>query len=59
MATGDGLHARAVAKQLGIEEVHGEVKPQDETGRRFAEMAVVSPWRVTASTMRPPWPGLT
>lgn len=31
MATGDGLTtARAVAKQLGIEEVHGEVKPQDE-----------------------------
>ena len=29
MATGDGLTtARAVAKQLGIEEVHGEVKPQ-------------------------------
>ncbi|AGN79137.1 copper-translocating P-type ATPase [Pseudomonas putida TRO1] len=31
MATGDGLTtARAVAKQLGIEEVHGEVKPQDK-----------------------------
>lgn len=29
MATGDGLTtARAVAKELGIEEVHGEVKPQ-------------------------------
>ncbi|WP_025165244.1 heavy metal translocating P-type ATPase [Pseudomonas taeanensis] len=31
MATGDGLTtARAVAKQLGIDEVHGEVKPQDK-----------------------------
>ncbi|VTQ39793.1 copper-translocating P-type ATPase [Pseudomonas putida] len=31
MATGDGLTtARAVAKQLGIEEVHGEVKPEDK-----------------------------
>jgi Cu+-exporting ATPase len=31
MATGDGLTtARAVAKQLGIGEVHGEVKPQDK-----------------------------
>ncbi|WP_137823198.1 heavy metal translocating P-type ATPase [Pseudomonas sp. D(2018)] len=31
MATGDGVTtARAVAKQLGIEEVHGEVKPQDK-----------------------------
>ncbi len=31
MATGDGLTtAKAVAKDLGIEEVHGEVKPQDK-----------------------------
>jgi Cu+-exporting ATPase len=31
MATGDGLTtARAVARQLGIEEVHGEVRPQDK-----------------------------
>ncbi len=31
MATGDGLGtARSVARQLGIEEVHGEVKPQDK-----------------------------
>ena len=31
MATGDGLTtARSVARQLGIEEVHGEVKPQDK-----------------------------
>ncbi len=31
MATGDGLTtARAVARQMGIEEVHGEVKPQDK-----------------------------
>ena len=31
MATGDGLTtARAVAKRLGIEEVHGEVKPADK-----------------------------
>jgi Cu+-exporting ATPase len=46
MATGDGLTtARAVAKEMGIEEVHGEVKPQDKerlvadlqkTGRRVA-----------------------
>lgn len=31
MATGDGLTtARAVAKEMGIEEVHGEVKPEDK-----------------------------
>ena len=31
MATGDGLTtARAVGRQLGIDEVHGEVKPQDK-----------------------------
>ncbi len=31
MATGDGVTtARAVAARLGIEEVHGEVKPQDK-----------------------------
>lgn len=31
MATGDGLTtARAVGRELGIEEVHGEVKPQDK-----------------------------
>ncbi|MCM2330383.1 MAG: heavy metal translocating P-type ATPase [Pseudomonas sagittaria] len=31
MATGDGLTtARSVARQLGIDEVHGEVKPQDK-----------------------------
>ncbi|MCF5461000.1 heavy metal translocating P-type ATPase, partial [Pseudomonas syringae] len=38
MATGDGLTtARAVAKELGIEEVHGEVKPQDKE-RLVAEL---------------------
>ncbi|MDY7560672.1 heavy metal translocating P-type ATPase [Pseudomonas sp. CCC3.2] len=46
MATGDGLTtARAVAREMGIEEVHGEVKPQDKerlvadlqkSGRRVA-----------------------
>ncbi|MEE9101905.1 heavy metal translocating P-type ATPase [Pseudomonas nitroreducens] len=46
MATGDGpTTARAVARQLGIEEVHGEVRPQDkerlvadlqQAGRRVA-----------------------
>jgi Cu+-exporting ATPase len=31
MATGDGVTtARAVAQQLGIDEVHGEVRPQDK-----------------------------
>jgi Cu+-exporting ATPase len=31
MATGDGLTtARAVARQLGIDELHGEVRPQDK-----------------------------
>ena len=38
MATGDGLNtARVVAKQLGIGEVHGEVKPQDKE-RLVAEL---------------------
>src|SRR5690606_25566530 len=38
MATGDGLTtARAVANQLGLEEVHGEVKPQD-TEKLVAEL---------------------
>lgn len=33
MATGDGLTtARSVARQLGIDEVHGEVGPQDKAG---------------------------
>jgi len=46
MATGDGLTtAKAVASRLGIDEVHGEVRPQDKvelvaalqaTGRRVA-----------------------
>jgi len=32
MATGDGLStAKAVAAKLGIDEVHGEVRPQDKT----------------------------
>ncbi|MCV4785317.1 HAD-IC family P-type ATPase, partial [Escherichia coli] len=31
MATGDGVTtAQAVARQLGIDEVHGEVKPADK-----------------------------
>ncbi len=31
MATGDGLTtARTIARQLGIDEVHGEVKPADK-----------------------------
>ena len=41
MATGDGLTtARAVGRQLGIDEVHGEVRPQDKAamvGRLKAE----------------------
>jgi Cu+-exporting ATPase len=33
MATGDGLAtAQAIARQLGIEEFHGEVRPQDKVG---------------------------
>ena len=40
MATGDGLTtARAIAARLGLDEVHGEVKPQDKAGvgRALAE----------------------
>jgi Cu+-exporting ATPase len=38
MATGDGpTTARAVARQLGIDEVHGEVRPQDKE-RLVAEL---------------------
>ena len=41
MATGDGLTtARAVGRELGIDEVHGEVRPQDKSamvGRLKAE----------------------
>jgi Cu+-exporting ATPase len=46
MATGDGLTtARAVGRQLGIDEVHGEVKPQDKdalVARLQAEGRVVA-----------------
>jgi len=46
MATGDGLTtARAVGRQLGIEEVYGEVKPQDKSdlvARLQAEGRVVA-----------------
>ncbi len=38
MATGDGLTtARAVAREMGIEEVHGEIKPEDKE-RLVAEL---------------------
>ena len=46
MATGDGITtAKAVALKLGIEEVHGEVKPQDKlelVAKLQAEGAVVA-----------------
>lgn len=44
MATGDGLAtAKSVAQALGIDEVHGEVKPQDklELARRFKSQGLV------------------
>lgn len=44
MATGDGLAtAKSVAQALGIDEVHGEVKPQDklELARRFKAQGLV------------------
>ena len=44
MATGDGLAtAKSVAKALGIDEVHGEVKPADklELARRFKQQGLV------------------
>ena len=44
MATGDGLAtAQAVAKSLGIDEVHGEVKPADklELARKFKSAGLV------------------
>ncbi len=44
MATGDGLPtAKSVARALGIDEVHGEVKPADklELARRFKQQGLV------------------
>ena len=44
MATGDGLAtAKSVARSLGIDEVHGEVKPADklELARRFKSQGLV------------------
>ena len=46
MATGDGLTtARAVGARLGIDEVHGEVKPADKNdlvGKLQAEGRIVA-----------------
>jgi len=59
MATGDGLTtARAVAQRLGIDEVHGEVKPADKLAlvNDLKNPVRWSPWPATASTMRPRWP---
>ena len=59
MATGDGLTtARAVGQRLGIDEVHGEVKPADklELVERCRRKAASSPWPATASTTRRRWP---
>jgi Cu+-exporting ATPase len=59
MATGDGLTtARAVGVRLGIDEVHGEVKPADKlrwsSDCRRKDVSWL--WRATASTMRLHWP---
>jgi Cu+-exporting ATPase len=41
MATGDGLTtAKAVGKRLGIDEVHGEVKPEDKLALAKANVGV-------------------
>jgi Cu+-exporting ATPase len=58
MATGDGLTtARAVGQRLGIDEVHGEVKPADKL--KLVEKLQAEgrswPWPATASTMRLRW----
>ena len=56
MTTGDGLTtAQAVGKRLGIDEVHGEVKPEDKLQlvERLQRRYESSRWLVTASTTRP------
>jgi P-type Cu+ transporter len=59
MATGDGLTtARAVGQRLGIDEVHGEVKPADKLKlvEKLQPRAASSPWPATASTTPRRWP---
>ncbi len=56
MATGDGsATARVVGRRLGIDEVHGEVKPADKLNwsRSCNRRAASSRWPVTASMTRP------
>jgi Cu+-exporting ATPase len=58
MATGDGLTtARAVGQRLGIDEVHGEVKPADKLAlvEKLQPRAASWRWPATASTTRRRW----
>ena len=60
MATGDGLTtAKAVGAKLGIDEVHGEVKPADKLAlvERLQKEGHIVAMAAMASTMRLRWQG--
>jgi Cu+-exporting ATPase len=62
MATGDGrTTAEAVARRLGIDEVYGEVRPQDKatSSPACSVKGVGSRWPATESMTHPRWLGRT
>lgn len=61
MLTGDNLTtATALAKEVGIDDVHAELRPEDKA-RLIEQLRTSGPprWSATASTTPPPWPPLT
>ena len=57
MLTGDSRGtAEAVAREMGIDEVHANVSPEDKHSKIEELKAAASVWPETASTMPPRWP---